>query len=106
MNNTELQNFIKEVMSIDAGHNGLAGGSAGITGVTSANNDLVLSLRRNAMDFATEYSKEAPDHERVAQSAGQLEGSLRALQMVSDLSEAKLKELLAALDNFVQKIFS
>lgn len=103
----DLQYFMQEIATLDAGRNsGLAGGSAGITGVTGANNELIFAVRRHAVEFAAEYSKDAPDHQKIAETAGQLEGALRSLHLTLDISEAKLNELLTKLDGFVQKVLS
>lgn len=105
MKDNELQAFLQEVMSLDPGYPGMGGASTAIMGATSTNKDVVLDLRRNAMDFAAEYTKDTPDHQKLAEFAGKLEGSLRSLHLVSSISEQTLQTLLNKLNGFVQKIF-
>ncbi|MGI9028042.1 MAG: hypothetical protein ACR2FM_04350 [Candidatus Saccharimonadales bacterium] len=98
MRNTALHAFIENVMQIKAGYAGMGGASAAIVGAASTNDEVVGTLRKNALAFAAERAKPTPNPEHLLELADQVEGSLRSLQLVGVLSDERLEEFISQLD--------
>lgn len=94
MKHEDLKQFMDKIAAINSDYAGMGGASAGIMGVASMPVQLVDTLRRDAAAFAAEYTKPKPEKLRVEKLAGQLEGSLRALNLINAISTKRLEELL------------
>jgi hypothetical protein len=94
---TPLNNFVEQVMKIDAGYAGMGGAVAGILGATGTPGQIVTDLRARVIDFATEYVKQPSNRKKLTELARQLEASLYSIKLVSGISDEKLEELTSEL---------
>jgi hypothetical protein len=102
MSTIELNQFLEKLMKIDVGYAGMGGGSVGIVGATGTNDQVINSLRKNAISFATECAKKNSDPKILNELADQLQGSINATKLISGISDSKRDVLTDGLESLVR----
>lgn len=89
---SDIDVFLQSIMKIKVTRMG--GASPGIFGQVGTDGDLVNSLKRSAITFATEYRKPESNKDEVPRLSNEVEGYLRSLVLTNTLSENEVDELL------------
>lgn len=98
---SDLRQFLEHIMQIDVVQMG--GARAGIVGSSDANSGTINKLKKNAIAFAQEYTKQKSDHTILTQTADQVIGCLLTLQLTSTLSETTTVALINELEKLKGK---
>jgi hypothetical protein len=100
MKTSPVDGFLEKIMSVKVLRGG--GASAGVFGYSGADNDLVRSLKKNAVALVSEYRKPNADSGKIDQLANEVFGNVQTLQLTYTISEkeadALLKEMQALLE--------
>jgi hypothetical protein len=91
MSSSAIDSFLKRIMSIEVLVMG--GASAGIFGISSADNDTVNNLKKSAIAFAKEYSGKNESTKLLAQYSQDIEGYLQVLQLTNTISKNTAEKL-------------
>lgn len=98
---SDLGHFLENIMQVNVIDMG--GAKASILGAPDANNDVVNTLKKNAIAFAEEYRKSKPDQTELMRNAEQVSGCLQTLQLTNTLSERTTTTLLDDLEKLMDK---
>ena len=98
MSDATLNQFVEDVMGINAGYAGMGTASTAIIGASSTNDAVIHRFRKDVIAFATERAKNMPDQTRINQLSQQLHGSLLSLKLINVISDTRLEELATSLD--------
>jgi hypothetical protein len=94
MNADKLRDFMNQVSSLRAAVPGTGMSSGGMWGAMSAQDEIIVSLRKNTAAFAAERSKPTPDQNTLKNLADEVEGSLQGLHSLSVIDDSKFDSLL------------
>jgi hypothetical protein len=89
---SDVDAFLQSIMKIKVTRMG--GASPGFFGQVGTDGDLVNSLKRSAIAFATEYRKPGSNKNEVLRLSNEVEGFLHSLILTNTLSENEVDELL------------
>ena len=90
----KLKDFMDHVVSLRASVPGTRMSSGGMWGAMSAQDETLISLRKNSAAFAIERSKRTPDKDTLKSLADEVEGSLQGLHSLSVIDSSKFDSLL------------
>ena len=96
MNTKALTIFVTKIMDITATPPGMGGASAGIFGNVGTGDPIVRQLRRQVMEFASEYRKDRQSGATLHASK-EVEGLVSTLQVLSVITSEYSGALVADL---------
>jgi len=85
---------MNQISGLRASVPGTGMSSGGMWGAMSAQDETIVSLRKNSAAFATERSKPKPDPDTLKTLADEVEGSLQGLHSLSVIDSSKFDSLL------------
>jgi hypothetical protein len=97
-----IEQFTAKLIRLNTDYPGMGGASSAIMGAHGTHSDIISNLHAQIAAFAGEYVKKSPDQQRLTRLQGEIEGSLRALQLISAISEDSLDALLTELHELQQ----
>ncbi len=89
---SDIDLFLDQIMKIRVTRMG--GASPGIFGQVGTDGDLVNSLKKSAIAFATEYRNPESNKDEVLRLSNEVEGYIRSLVLTNTLSENEVDKLL------------
>jgi hypothetical protein len=89
--NANLDSFLETIMHISVLRMG--GASAGITGSSGGDSELVNNLKRSAIAFAREYRQPTSRQDELTRLAQEINGYLQTLQLTCTLSASEVDKL-------------
>lgn len=102
MTSSDVHLFLEKLMNIKILNMG--GASASIFGSSGAENDTLNSLRKSAITFAVEYSKQSPDVNALLEYSQEIEGHLQVLKLTNTVSEDTADKLINELHALTEKM--
>ena len=99
MKTSNLERFVQGIMSIEVLR--MDGASAGILGTAGADSDVVHSLKKTTIAFASEYCKAGADQNMLERLAQEIDGLLRTTQLTHTISEERATKLVADLNTLM-----
>ncbi len=97
MTPTRLNQFVEQIMKIEAGYAGMGGASSGIVGAFGSGTQMINSLRSNTIAFATAYVQPGKDRKQLTELSEQVEGSLYSIKLINGISDTKFEALVTEL---------
>jgi hypothetical protein len=102
MASSDIQSFLQKIMDIRV--LSLGGASAGIFGISGADNETLNNLKKSTVAFVKEYSSKAPNKDVLMQSSQEIEGYLRVLQLTNTISKDTVDQRIEELGMLSAKV--
>jgi hypothetical protein len=92
--NSELKNFVRQIINIDATPPGTNASYGGFIGASNPRQQAVEDLKRKTLEFAKERSKQKPDASLVNNLAASVEGHLHITESLAVIDSFMLDKLI------------
>jgi len=101
MSNESLENFVNNIMSINATLPGIGGAYSGIIGTSASGSQTLFQLKKSVMCFASAYRKNDSNKDSLMEMSKAIEGMILTLGSFSVITNQFCNQLQEDLEDLL-----